>query len=374
MTAYRDFINENEQELYDLLHELCKIPAPSNYEDERAKFCKNWLEACGAKGVYIDSAKNTVFPYKCEGSSRITVIVAHTDTVFPDTEPMPYREEDGKIYCPGVGDDTASLSVMLMTAKYCVENDVKADGGILFVANACEEGLGNLKGTRQIFADYEGRVEKFVSLDSNISAMCDVCVGSHRYELTVKTEGGHSFQNFGNNSAIHKISEIITKIYEIEVPKKEGTRTTYNVGIISGGTSVNTIAENASMLCEYRSNDVDCLAEMEKKFASIFASVENEKVSVSVNLVGNRPCACGLDPEKQEALAVFLSDIVESVSGQAPKRCSGSTDCNIPMSIGIPAVCIGVYTGGGTHTRGEWVEKASLIPGLEIAIKLVSVL
>lgn len=372
MMNIKDYIANNKDEMNKLHYELCRIPAPSGHEEKRAEYCKNWLSARGCQGVYIDSANNVIFPYMCEGSDKITVIAAHTDTVFPDTEPMEYREQDGKIFCPGVGDDTASVAVMLMTAKYCVENSVKADGGILFVANSCEEGLGNLRGTRQLFRDYGGRVEKFITFDSNINAICDVCVGSHRYDVEVRTEGGHSFRDFGNNNAIAVLSRIASKIYEIDVPKLENSHTTYNVGIISGGTSVNTIAENANMLCEYRSDNVECLKIMEEKFMDIFSSFGTDKIKVNVKRIGERPCADGLDPKKEKALADFLVDIIAPIAKREITHESGSTDCNIPMSLGIPAVCIGVYYGGGAHTRGEWVIKDSLDMGLEIAIKLVN--
>ena len=368
----KDFISKNTAAIYKLHEDLCKIPAPSHHEEKRAEYCKKWLESKGAKGVYIDEAKNTVFPLNCENSNRITVIVAHTDTVFPDTEPMPFYDDGERVHCPGAGDDTASLAVMLLVAEYCIENSIRPEGGILFVANSCEEGLGNLKGTRQIFKDYEGRIEKFISFDSaQIGRINDVCVGSHRYEVEVKTEGGHSFGYFGNNNAIHKIAEIISAIYSISVPEKEGTKTTYNVGIISGGTSINTIAENASMLCEYRSNDVECLEIMEKRFADIFAAANRGKVEVFVKRVGERPCAKDLDPEKQKALCGFLAQVIESVINENPTYAPSSTDCNIPMSLGIPAACISVYQGGGNHTRAEWIEKASLLTGLEIALNLV---
>ena len=371
MTDIKSYIENNKNEVYELLYDLCHIPAPSHFERERAEYCKRWLDERGARGVYIDEANNMVFPINCEGSDRITVIAAHLDTVFPDREPMPYEERDGRVYCPGVGDDTASVSVLLMTAKYCVENSVVPEGGILFVANACEEGLGNLKGTRQIFRDYGGRVEKFITFDSNDDAICDTAVGSHRYEVEVATEGGHSFRDFGNRSAISELSKLIKAIYETKVPVIEGSRTTYNVGIISGGTSVNTIAESAKMLCEYRSDNVECLEIMEKRFAEIFASLD-EGVKVSVKRIGERPCAKGLDPVKECALADSLADIIKSVRGVTVRRESGSTDCNIPMSLGIPAVCIGVYLGRGAHTRGEWIEKESMLSGMEIAITLVN--
>lgn len=354
--------------LLQTVKELCAIPAPSGMEEKRADYCKRWLEAVGAAGVYIDDALNVVFPLNCEGSDAITVFVAHTDTVFPDLEPMPYVDDGEKIHCPGVGDDTASLAVLLMMAKYCVEKGLKPDGGYLLVCNSCEEGLGNLKGTRQIFKDYAGRIARFISFDSGLDTIANECAGSHRYEVEVQTEGGHSFQKFGNANAIAKLADMITKIYAIELPKKEGRRTTYNVGIVSGGTSVNTIAQSAKMLCEYRSEDKDCLAYMEGKFAEIFRNANTDEVKVVVTKVGDRPCS-DIAPEKVQQLVDLIRPEIEAVISSPVALKSSSTDCNIPLSLGIPALCIGVYRGAGSHTREEWVRKDSLGPGLEVAIR-----
>lgn len=372
-TVMKSYIQENESLMLQTLKELCHIPAPSGMEEKRAQYCKQWLESIGAKGVYIDSALNVIFPLNCEGSNDITVFVAHTDTVFPDTEPMPYVDDGEKIHCPGVGDDTASLVVMMLLAKYYVENDRKPVGGVMFVCNSCEEGLGNLKGTRQLFADYAGRIRQFISLDSQLGVANDACAGSHRYKVEVLTEGGHSFQKFGNANAIAELSRIVTEIYSITVPKKEGFRTTYNVGDIRGGTSVNTIAQSATMLCEYRSEDKDCLAYMEKQFASIFEAARSDAVQVNVEKIGDRPCG-DIENAKMESLRQIIRPIIEDVTKVPLVFKSASTDCNIPLSLGIPAICIGVYTGAGAHTRQEWVEKASLVPGLEIAIRVADAL
>ncbi|MBQ3146708.1 MAG: M20/M25/M40 family metallo-hydrolase [Oscillospiraceae bacterium] len=367
--SIKEFVQQNEAALLQTLRQLCAIPAPSHQEEKRAAYCKSWLEKAGAKGVYIDEALNVVFPLNCEGSNDITVYVAHTDTVFPDTEPMPLTEDDIYIRCPGVGDDTASLTVLLMLAKYCIEKNIRPKKGILFVCNSCEEGLGNLKGTRQIFRDYAGRIGRFISLDSNLNTVADRCVGSHRYEVEVRTEGGHSFGAFGNDNAIHELSKMVTKIYQIQVPQIDGSKTTYNVGDISGGTSVNTIAQSARMLCEYRSDNVTCLAIMEEKFAAIFREAEAEKIRVLVKRIGERPCQ-DIDPQKIEDLKALVVPQLEAVIGQSITFKSSSTDCNIPLSMGIPALCIGVYRGGGAHTREEWIEKHSMVPGLEAAIRV----
>ena len=369
--SLKEYVAAHEEELYALLRDLCLIPAPSHHEELRAEFCKRWFDENCGEGAYIDEALNVIFPYGVTEDKRaLSVLCAHTDTVFPDTEPMPYEERDGKIYCPGVGDDTASLAVMMLCAKYFCEKKIESKNGILFVANSCEEGLGNLKGTRRLMADFEGRIARFVSFDgASFSALVDRSVGSHRYHVTARTAGGHSFGRFGNRNAIAVLAEIIGEIYAIEVPKKEGTKTTYNVGTIEGGTSVNTIAQEASMLCEYRSDDVDCLRFMQERFASIFAS-ERKDATVEVSLVGDRPCAANVDPEALAALRKICSDAtIAVVGGEAPAAKSGSTDANIPHSLGIPAITMAVWIGGGAHTREEYVVKESLVPGFEIGLR-----
>ncbi len=363
----KSYVSEHTASMFQTLKELCGIPAPSHKEENRAAYCKAWLESIGAKGVYIDEALNVIFSLGCKDSNEITVFAAHTDTVFPDLEPMPYTEDDEKIYSPGVADDTASVVVLLHTAKYFLDNNIVPEKGIMFVCNSCEEGLGNLKGTRQLFKDFEGRIKQFFTLDANLNSASDRCVGSHRYSVEVKTPGGHSFGAFGNKNALAELSKIITEIYKINVPKKEGTKTTYNVGIVEGGTSVNTIAQSAKMLCEYRSDDRDCLATMQVHFERIFAAARTEEVSVEVTLVGDRPCA-NIDQEKVEELKAIVNPIYEEAIGEPIQWNSSSTDCNIPLSLGIPALAIGANTYANMHTREEWVSKASIPVGLEVTI------
>ena len=367
---FKRFISENEVELYAVLKELCLIPAPSGFEDERAEYCKNKLISFGAEGVYIDEAKNVIFPINAEGSDKLTVISAHTDTVFPDTAPMPYSDDGEIIKCPGVGDDTASVAVLLFVAKFLIENKVEVNDGLLIVCNSCEEGLGNLKGTRRVFADFAGRIKQFVSFDSaSLNHIYDGCVGSVRYEVEVKTEGGHSWGAFGNKNAIYYLSKIVNGIYALDVPIIEGERTTYNVGVIEGGTSVNTIAQNSKMLCEYRSTSAAALDIMKEKFFEVFNSVRDMGVEVNVTVVGERPSAKGVDEKELDRLRSIISAAMKKVVGKDSVCGRGSTDCNIPLSLGIPAMCFGVYHGGEAHTRSEWLEKSSLPLGLEIALE-----
>ena len=364
------FVEKNSEDMQKIFKELCHIPAPSHKEEKRAAYCKQKLEEMGAKEVIIDDALNVVLPINCEGSDNITVFVAHTDTVFPDLEPMPYSDDGKIVRCPGCGDDTASVTVLLETVRFFVEHELKPEDGFLFVCNSCEEGLGNLKGTRQIFQDYEGRIARFISFDSKLGRGANMCVGSHRYQVEVQTPGGHSFGRFGEKNAIAELAGIVAEIYKIQVPKVEGSKTTYNVGKIQGGTSVNTIAQSASMLCEYRSDNAACLAYMEETFASIFKAAEQEHVKVLVERVGNRPCCGDVDMREVQKLQRFCEEEIFAVTGKQAVFGMSSTDCNIPLSLGIPAICVGVYEGDGAHTREEWVDKTSLPAGLELAIGL----
>ena len=366
------FLKEHEQETLDLIETLCGIPAPSGKEEKRAQFCKEWLENCGAVGVYIDEALNVVYPVGCEGRDDIVMFMAHTDTVFPDLEPMPFYSDGEYFYSPGVGDDTACLAVLLMIARYVTENSLTAPCGILFVANSCEEGLGNLKGTREIMKSFEGRVKEVYTFDSQYTALVNKCVGSERYELTFKTEGGHSFNEFGNRSAIRAMGEFITRMYACKVPDIPDTKTTYNVGVAEGGTSVNSIAESAKCLYEFRSDSDECLCIMRDFFEGEVQKLQKEGFAeIDVKTVGIRPCGKGVDEVRLREMTEKVKAISEKHSSLPCRIDSGSTDANIPMSLGIPAVCVGSYIGAKWHTRDEKILISSIPVGLKIAAELI---
>lgn len=361
----KQYILDHQAELRQLIRDLCAIPAPSHHEERRAAFCKRWLEEAGGKSVTIDGAKNVICPWGVTDDKPIVVVMAHMDTVFPDLEPLPFREDESRFYCPGVCDDTAQLAVLMLVARYLMQSHpVPERVGVLFVANSCEEGLGDLKGSRQIIRDYGARVKEFISVDSaKIDHVCNDAVGSHRYQVTVKTEGGHSFGAFGNRNAIHYLASMIQTLYGVKVPQEGNSRTTYNVGTISGGTSVNTIAQQAQMLYEYRSDSRKCLEKMEKMFASVVEAYRTMGIEVLVERVGERPCTGDVDPAAEAALTRRAADAMLRQLGETAKPHSGSTDCNIPLSVGIPAIAIGGCSGQGVHTREEWLELGSLEPG-----------
>ena len=351
-----------------ILKELMIIPAPSGHEDKRAEYCLEKLREFGFENAYVDNAKNVIVEW---GEGEETVIyAAHTDVVFPDTDVLPYTEDKKYIRCPGCGDDTVAVSMLMVSMKKLIEENKKPTKKIIFVLNACEEGLGNLKGTREVVERYGKSIKEFYTFDGCYNHVVDKSVGSHRYEVTVKTEGGHSFGDFGNLNAAEVLADGIRAIYDIKIPDFEG-KTTYNVGIISGGTSVNTIIQEASMLCEYRSDNFEALEYMKNEFAKIFEMMKS-RTDVTVKLVGERQTMKGVDKQKQKELTDYCVAVQEKHTGLKVKTESGSTDCNIPHSLGIPAVCVGEYLGGGAHTREEWLDKDSIPAGFEIVYEITA--
>ncbi len=360
------YIHTHADEARALLLELAQIPAPSNHEEQRAEFCKAWLERKGAGGVYIDEALNVIYPVNDTGTNDLMVFMAHSDVVFPDTTPLPLKIEDGRICCPGVGDDTANVVALLTAAGYIAEHQLAPrDCGLLLIINAGEEGLGNLKGSRRIMEDFGHRVKEFITFDGNADSVITKAVGSKRYRITARTQGGHSYSCFGRPNAIAQLASLIHRLYQIEVPPIG--KTTYNVGTISGGTSVNTIAQSAEMLFEFRSDEAAGLSDMEDQFRKALSTGD----AFTVELVGHRPCGAAVDEARQSAMVRRAAEAVKAHFGLDITCGSGSTDCNVPLSMGIAAICPGCVIGGGAHTREEYVEESSLLPGLKVAFSLI---
>ncbi len=367
------YAEECQEELKQLIREIAVIPAPSHHEEKRVEYVKNWMINQGAKDVYVDDALNVVWPYNVKEDNDVIVFMAHTDLVFPESTPLEIVEENGRWICPGIGDDTARLGTLLMAAKYFTQNEAKSDYGILFVANSCEEGLGNLKGSRMIVDTYGKRIKYFVTYDSILANIVTRAVGSHRYKVTVKTEGGHSFGKFGNRNAIRVMASIIDTLYSVKVPENgTDSKTTYNVGGIKGGTSVNTIAQECEMLYEYRSNDRECLAKMEDMFRKVIEAYRATGVEIKVDLLGERPCNGDVDEKEHRKLINMAADSARAVGFTNIKEGSGSTDANYPLSKGIPAICTGTCIAGDAHRLDEWVEIESLKPGMKFILDFMS--
>ena len=360
------------QKYYDLTdklwRELCVIPSPSHHEEKRAKYICDMITSWGIKAE-IDEAKNVLV--KLDGETpEMIVFEAHTDVVFPDMDALPFSEDEKNVYCPGCGDDTAEVAMLMSTLKYITDSGKKSKYTVLIALNSCEEGLGNRKGTKAIMKRYGDVIKELYTFDGTYDEIVNVSVGAHRYKVTVETEGGHAFTRFGNKNAAAILARGISKIYEINAPQDKG-RSSYNVGIISGGTSVNSICQKAEMICEYRSTSAESILYLKEKFYEVFDYMRSLGATVTPELLGDIPCMKGVDEKRMREITEFCKGIQEKYSGITAVECAGSTDCNIPHSVGIPAVCVGTYMGDKVHTREEWAEKASIPKGFDIVREVV---
>lgn len=370
-TAYADECHEEELEL---LRTLAQIPAPSGYEERRAEFIRDWLLAQGAPvgSVRIDDAKNVILSLPAGAGAAddgIAVFAAHTDVVFPDTEPLPLAESATRLLAPGVGDDTANLVGLLLAARYLMRNRIALDRPLLVVANSCEEGLGNLAGTRELFRQYDGRVREFTSFDLYLGMHVVSAVGSHRWRVMCHTQGGHSWENFGRDNAIEELCSLIEDLYAMELPT--AAKTTINVGRFEGGTTVNSIAEDASVLVEYRSASEECLELMYGKFVGLVEEHLRKGSRIDVKLIGRRPASGERIPAGQGELIARTDEVLRELGGVTPIHQESSTDANIPLSLGVCAHTVGTVEGDLLHTREEWIEKDSLRRGLAVILALM---
>lgn len=358
----------HEEEL-ELLRTLARIPAPSRHEGRRGRFVRDWLRAAGADDAHIDEAGNVICGIGTKDHDEVAVFCAHTDVVFPDTEELPLTEENGVMRAPGIGDDTACLAGLMLAARYLLQHPAKLDRGIVIVADSCEEGLGNLEGTKALIGRLGSRVREFTSFDTYFPRVVPRATGSYRYRISCHARGGHSWTDFGERNAIADLCSIIHDLYALELPTRE--RTTMNVGTIRGGTTVNSIAQDASALFEFRSTSSDCLDEMAGKLRAVIARHEEDGADVTLEVIGVRPGNGDVDAEELGSLTARSDDAVRTFLGTEPKHVASSTDANVPLSLGIPANTIGTVSGGGAHTREEWIDESSLVPGLAVTLSLL---
>ena len=346
------------QEVLSLLDELCVIPAPSMKEDKRADFVCKWIQTNGFSNVYIDKAKNVIVEVG-DITKGATLISAHTDIIFDDEKLLLDKKGD-RWYCPGIGDDTANLAVLMVVAKHCLKD---SNSPFIIVANSCEEGRGNLYGAKTICEKYGEQIKRAIVCDGYLGIINDVAVGSIRYEVEVNAKGGHSFRDFGEESAIVTASEMICKLAKIPLPK-EGI-TTYNIGKIYGGTSVNAIPEKCTFTYEIRSDKKENIEYMKSFASDIFSAPK-----VALKVIGERPCSHLINQDEQDALIKRVGKVLGGYG--SVKTYPASTDCNLFLSKNVPAVCIGLLSGGGAHTKQEYIEISSPKKGILIAIDLIN--
>lgn len=369
VSCVSEYVKENRKEAEELLMRLGKIPAPSRQEEQRAQFCRQWFLDQGFQDVSVDEAKNVICRLNWDSEKPAAVFMAHTDVVFDDTEELPMTREGNILWAPGIGDDTSNLVNLMMAARYLVRNPQVLSRPVLIVANSCEEGLGNLKGCRRIFDDFGDRIGEFYSFDGYMGQCTSVPVGSSRYRITVRAEGGHSYLDFGKENAICTAAELIQKLYRISAPSEE--KTTYNVGRIEGGSMVNSIAQEASMLYEYRSASQKCMAEMKEKLEQVLKDFSQAGHQIECELLGERPGRGEMDLKALQRWTDSNTAVIRQFyQGEMDFR-AFSTDANIPLSRGILANTVGTIQGAAAHTREEWVDLESLPAGMSIALGLM---
>jgi tripeptide aminopeptidase len=353
-------IESQHEDLVQLIIRLCEIASPTFAEGPRARAVAEELRALGLQDVHVDATNNVIGVLPGREPGPILLLDAHTDTVFPAGTDVRVRREHGKLTAPGVGDDTANLACGLFLLRLVRDCGLPLPGTLIFSGTAGEEGLGDLCGIKAVMKELAGRVDYVLALDGQLGRICNQGVGSHRYKITVKAQGGHSWADFGSPSAIHALGATIARIANLQVPKSP--RTTFNVGSISGGTSVNTIAESAEMLLDMRSVSAEELMNLEHHALAILPEIEQEyHVQIEPQLVGDRPAGSQAD-------TVWMVDTIRQVHesiGIQTYVGAASTNANVPLSQGTPAVVIGTYTGKGTHRMDEWIDESSLSLGMK---------
>ena len=368
-------VRRGEPRLLEEQIRLCEIPAPPFKETRRAEAYREAFQARGLKNVRIDAAGNVLGERPGRSARPHLVFSAHLDTVFPEDTPLKVSRTGSVLKGPGIGDDCRGLAVLLGVISALEEENIQTPGTITFVGTVGEEGLGDLRGVRHLFNnELKGRIDRFVSVDGSGLGITHIAVGSLRYRVAFKGPGGHSYGAFGIANPIHALGRAIEKIAELQVPQQP--RTTFSVGRVGGGTSVNAIAAEAWMEVDLRSSDKAALAALDARFrTSLDAALAEEngrwgnkgRVVLEKTVVGNRPA--GRVPADAPIVQAAIS--VTRALGFAGRLDEGSTDANVAISLGIPAVTIdGGGSATGTHTTAETFDSSNSWQGTARALLL----
>ncbi|MBI3405133.1 MAG: M20/M25/M40 family metallo-hydrolase [Acidobacteria bacterium] len=370
---------------------ITEVPAPPFQEKSRALLVRKLLEGLGLK-LRIDEIGNVIGERPGTDTRNVVILSAHLDTVFPAGTDVQVRREPPvaagripqRLNAPGITDNSSGLAALVAVARAMHEGKLRTKYTIVFTANVGEEGEGNLRGIRKLMETYKGRVRAVIAIDgASVEHVTTMALGSKRFEVTITGPGGHSWSDFGLPNPIHALSRGISRFVRVKVPGEP--RTTFNVGEVQGGTSVNSIPASASIKVDMRSTSTAEIEKLESALRdAIAAGVDEEnaaarergmlrkstgKLEAKLKLIGERP-AGGL-PENS-----FLMDVVREVDKQLNQRSRperSSTDANIPLSQGLPAISIGAGgRGGGAHSLAEWYDPEGREAGLKRVFLLLT--
>lgn len=340
---------------------LCEIPAPPFKEAARARSYQRALIDIGYPNTRIDSIGDVIAELR-GGDGPTIMIAGHLDTVFPEGTSVAVDRSGTRLDGPGIGDDCRGLAVVLAVARVIKERNVVPRGRIVFVGDVGEEGAGNSRGVHWLLErEFKGEVAAFISVDGPGNTMTTRAVGSHRYTVTVSGPGGHSYADFGMPNPAHALGRAIARISDLQVP--EIPRTTFSVGGLRGGTSVNSIPMQAQMDIDMRSESADALADLDTRVhAAVDSAIADEqrrwpnsnvRLNVKYDTIGIRPTGS----QSESAPIVRAAIAAARTLGFTPRTVASSTDSNVPISMGIPAITIdGGGRGDGEHSTSEWYE------------------
>ena len=384
MEAYQEALRRLDEE-YDRfveeLVQLTEIPAPPFGEEVRASTYMAMLRDAGLTNVEMDQIGNVMGLRPGTGEAPLLAVAAHLDTVFPEGTEVEVRREGNRLRAPGIGDDTAGLATLLAVARVLNETDLETESDLLFIGNVGEEGPGDLRGVKHLFRDgkYKDQIGGFISVESGgQSTITTGALGSLRYRITFKGPGGHSYGAFGLVNPAYAMGNAIRKVSAISVP--EAPKTTFNIGIVEGGTSVNSIPFETSMVVDMRSESRDELEKLVETFLDlVHEAVEEENATRSISegqielemtLVGDRPSG----QTSESANIVKFAVAAFEAFGIRPTFRISSTDSNVPISLGIPAITIGRGgLGGRSHSLDEWVdiEREPTVRGIQVVLTTI---
>ncbi len=353
--------------LLELAIEIQQIPAPTFSEDLRADFVKAKFIEAGLADIAQDEVGNVYARLAGRGTGLPLVAVAHLDTVFPIETDLETHRELGKVLGPGLGDNSLGVAALFGLVWLVRERKIELSGDLWLVADVGEEGLGDLRGMRGVVKRFGEAVQGYLIIEGMaLGHVYHRAIGVRRYRVTARTAGGHSWSDYGQPSAVHELARVVTQLAALHVPIQP--RTTLNVGVIAGGTTVNTLAAEAWFELDLRSEDADMLTVLAEQTEKLIAAANRPGVSVEAKVSSQRPS--GEISPNHPFIRLALDCLHEH--GMDGNLTSGSTDANIPLSRGIPAVVLGVTNGGGAHTKHEYIHTEPIEQGMEQLVSFVS--